>query len=69
MLPLSPGGLLQQPTIFYTNNNPMICGDISSVGGQSSSTDESDSTMSFSVNVRYTIVEEFFLIMLYIISF
>jgi hypothetical protein len=30
----------------------MICGDISSVGGQSSSTDESDSTMSLQANVR-----------------
>ncbi|CAF3571080.1 unnamed protein product [Adineta steineri] len=50
LLPLSPGGLLQQPHGFYTNNNPMICGDISSVGGQSSSTDESDSTMSLAAN-------------------
>jgi hypothetical protein len=30
----------------------MICGDVSSVGGQSSSADESDSTMSFAANVR-----------------
>ncbi|UJR22703.1 hypothetical protein I4U23_025739 [Adineta vaga] len=50
ILPLSPGGLIQQPHGFYTNNNPMICGDISSVGGQSSSTDESDSTMSLANN-------------------
>ncbi len=33
----------------------MICGDISSVGGQSSSTDESDSTISLAVNVKYLI--------------
>jgi hypothetical protein len=31
----------------------MVCGDISSVGGQSSSTDESDSAMSLTKNVRY----------------
>ncbi len=30
----------------------MICGDVSSVGGQSSSADESDSTMSLAGNVR-----------------
>jgi hypothetical protein len=33
----------------------MICGDVSSVGGQSSSTDESDSTLPFSANVSYII--------------
>jgi len=33
----------------------MVCGDISSVGGQSTSTDESDSTMSLTTNVRYII--------------
>ena len=44
----------QQPGL-YTNNNPMICGEISSVGGQSS-TDESDSTVSLITNVRLTIV-------------
>jgi len=33
----------------------MICGDISSVGGQSSSADESDSTISLAGNVRYRI--------------
>jgi hypothetical protein len=33
----------------------MVCGDISSVGGQSSSTDESDSAMSLTTNVRYII--------------
>jgi hypothetical protein len=37
--------------VFFTNNNPMICGDVSSVGGQSSA-DESDSTMSLAANVR-----------------
>jgi hypothetical protein len=30
----------------------MICGDVGSVGGQSSSADESDSTMSLAANVR-----------------
>ncbi|CAF1372929.1 unnamed protein product [Rotaria sordida] len=50
MLPSSPGTLIQQPPGIYTSNNPMICGDISSVGGQSSSTDESDSTMSLTAN-------------------
>ena len=29
----------------------MICGDVGSVGGQSSSADESDSTMSLAANV------------------
>jgi hypothetical protein len=33
----------------------MVCGDISSVGGQSSSTDESDSTISLTANVSYRI--------------
>ncbi|CAF3564574.1 unnamed protein product [Rotaria sp. Silwood1] len=46
ILPSSPATLIQQAPGIFTNNNPMICGDISSVGGQSSSTDESDSTMS-----------------------
>ncbi|CAF4304606.1 unnamed protein product [Rotaria magnacalcarata] len=48
--PSSPATLIQQPPGIYTNNNPMICGDISSVGGQSSSTDESDSIMSQTAN-------------------
>ncbi|CAF1588004.1 unnamed protein product [Adineta ricciae] len=50
IFPLSPAGLIQQPHGFYTNNNPMVCGDICSVGGQSSSTDESDSTTSLANN-------------------
>jgi len=33
----------------------MICGDVSSVGGQSSSADESDSTMSLAANVNQKI--------------
>jgi len=52
VLPSSPSSTNQQSTGFYSNNNPMICGDISSVGGQSSSADESDSTMSLAANVR-----------------
>ena len=47
MVPLDNG--------FCTNNNPMVCGAISSVGGQSSSTDESDSTISLVANVSYRI--------------
>lgn len=55
IMPSSPSSnLMQQNTVFYTNNNPMICGEIGSVGGQSSSTDESDSTTSFAANVRVT---------------
>jgi hypothetical protein len=50
VLPSSPAGLFPQSTGFCTNNNPMICGDISSVGGQSSSTDESDSTLGTNPN-------------------
>ncbi|CAF3145170.1 unnamed protein product [Rotaria sp. Silwood2] len=50
ILPTSPATLIQQASGIFTNNNPMICGDISSVGGQSSSTDESDSTMSLTAN-------------------
>ncbi len=51
ILPSSPTGINPNSTVFYTNNNPMICGDVSSVGGQSSSADESDSTMSLAANV------------------
>ncbi|CAF3444186.1 unnamed protein product [Rotaria socialis] len=48
--PSSPVTLIQQPPGIYTHNNPMICGDISSVEGQSSSTDESDSRMSITAH-------------------
>ncbi|CAF1298361.1 unnamed protein product [Adineta steineri] len=50
ILPSSPNHRNQQSTIFYSNNNPMFCSDVSSVGEQSSSADESDSTMSFGTN-------------------
>ncbi|CAF4514931.1 unnamed protein product [Rotaria magnacalcarata] len=53
--PSSPATLIQQPPGIYTNNNPMICGDISSVGGQSSSTDESDSIMSQTANHHFAL--------------
>lgn len=39
----------------------MVCGDLSSVGGQSTSTDESDSTVSLNVNVRLITVYKFIL--------
>lgn len=46
-LPSSPSSLIQQNPGFFTNNNPMVGGGgIGSVGAQSSSTDESDSTLS-----------------------
>ena len=53
MMSPSPSGLMHQHFGLYTNNNPMICGDFSSVGGQSSSTDESDSTTSLVANVKF----------------
>jgi hypothetical protein len=38
----------------------MICGDISSVGGQSSSTDESDSTLGTNVSYIIDLIGETF---------
>lgn len=63
-LPTSPAGLIQHPPGFCTSNNPMICGDVSSVGGQSSSTDESDSTISLVANVNNfdRLLDKFFLL-------
>lgn len=51
IFPNSPAIFIHPPSDFCINNNPMICGDMSSVGGQSSSTDESECPISFIQNV------------------
>ncbi|CAF3377758.1 unnamed protein product [Rotaria socialis] len=45
----SPGSINQGSSMFHSSN-PMIYGDVNSVGGQSLSADESDSTMSLAAN-------------------
>ncbi|CAF0865617.1 unnamed protein product [Rotaria sordida] len=50
ILSSSPININQKSTVSPTNNNPIIFGDSSNIGGQSLSTDESDSTMSLAVN-------------------